>query len=251
MGELHDLQRAFTEHLRDPDTVPMPGALEPRRVSIYSDLIFNNVSALLSDFFPVIKTILSDKAWHRLVREFFIGHQAETPYFPKVAEEFVHYLATRQESVGDPPFLLELAHYEWIELHLYTHEGEIPETPVADDELMRAPLALSEVAQPLAYRYPVHRIAPEFIPEEPAETHLLVFRDADEAVRFFELQPLSFQFLATLAEHPGTVAAEWLRDVADRLDIDDADGFVSQGEAMVRHFNAERILRRNGEATRA
>lgn len=223
----------------------MPEGMDARRVSVYSELIFNNVSALLSDFFPVIKSLLTADEWRALVRDFFIGHQAETPYFPKVAEEFVHYLSSRQQPEGDLPFLLELAHYEWVELHLYTHEAELPEAPVPVDALMTRPLALSDLVEPLAYRFPVHRISPAFVPTAPADTptHLMVFRDAGDSVRFFELQPLSFEFLAALRETPGLVATEWLTDLGAELEVPDLPQFVSGGETMLRQFNEHRIFR--------
>ena len=78
-SELRRLQRAFTEHLRNPEQVPVPEGLDPRRMSIYSELVFGNLSSLLSEFFPVIHSILAPTAWDRLVREFLVRHQSQTP----------------------------------------------------------------------------------------------------------------------------------------------------------------------------
>lgn len=244
MSELFELQKAFTGHLRNPDQVPVPKGLDPRRVGIYSELIFNNLSALLADFFPVIKSILDEARWHQLVRDFFIAHQAETPYFPQVSEEFVHYLYGRQSIDGDPAFLLELAHYEWIELYLYMHEANPPEAPISESDLLTAPLSLSSLAEPLAYEYPVHRIREDYQPEQPGETvtFLLVFRDRDESVRFFELQPFTYQFLEAINENPGLVAGEWLRDVADQLAVSDSTAFVNSGLDMLKQFNQEYVF---------
>ena len=244
MSELFDLQKAFTEHLRNPDQVPVPTGLDPRRVGIYSGLIFNNLSALLADFFPVIKTILDEDRWHHLVRDFFITHQAKTPYFTKVSEEFVHYLSGRQNIDADPAFLLELAHYEWIELYLYMHEGNPPEVAVADSDLLISPLSLSSIAQPLAYEYPVHLIREDYQPDEPGEqgTFLLVFRDRDESVRFFELQPFTYRLLEAINENPGLVAGDWLRDVAEQLVLSDSTAFINSGLDMLKQFNQEYVF---------
>ena len=244
MSELFELQKAFTDHLRNPDQVPVPTGLDPRRVGIYSALIFNNLSALLADFFPVIKSILDEEKWDQLVRDFFITHQAETPYFPQVSEEFVHYLSGRQNIDGDPAFLLELAHYEWIELYLYMHEGNPPEVPVAESDLLTAPLSLSSIAEPLAYEYPVHLIRGDYQPDESGErgTFLLVFRDRDESVRFFELQPFTYQFLEAINENPGLVAGEWLRDVAEQLVVSDSTAFIKSGLDMLKQFNQEYVF---------
>ena len=63
-------QFALSRHLRDPDAVPAPEGIEPRRVAIYRDLLYNNLQGLLAGNFPVIRRTLDDDAWHALVRAF-------------------------------------------------------------------------------------------------------------------------------------------------------------------------------------
>ncbi len=249
MTELARLQKAFTEHLRNPDVVQVPPGLDPRRVGVYSELIFNNLSALLTEFFPVIKGIVGEAHWRRLIRDFFISHQAETPYFPKLSEEFVHYLSSRQMQPEDPGFLLELAHYEWVELHLFWHEQDPPDSPLPEDELAQTPIRLSPVAEPIAYEYPVHRIGPDYLPDAPGEapTFLLVFRDTNESVRFFELQPLTFEFLEALQDNPGLRPGDWLDDIGVRLGVADPASFQENGLNMLKQFNAECVFERSDE----
>ena len=244
MSELIDLQRAFAAHLRNPEKAPIPAGIDPRRMRIYTDLVFGNLSALLSDFFPVIRSILNDKDWRNLVRDFFIAHQAETPYFPKVSEEFVHYLAERPKVQSDPKFLLELAHYEWIEQYLYLHEETLPKAPIAEIDLLARPLKLSPVAVPLAYDFPVQRIRPDFQPNESdgVTTFLLVFRDITESVRFFELQPFAYQLFAAINENPGLMVREWLEDFSAQYATKDVTRFITSGFEMLKLFNQEYIL---------
>ena len=244
MGELHDLQKAFTAHLRDPDTVPIPNGLDKRRVNIYSELIFNNLSALLSDFFPVIKSILNSNQWDRMVRDFFITHESKTPYFIGISDEFAKYLGQNQSLSEYPDFLPELAHYEWLELALYTMDEKHPDTPVDSSQLLNHPLSLSPLAQPVAYQYPVHKISREIQPTnrgtEP--TLLLVLRDIDEKVRFFELQPLAFQLLKQIQETPPIVAKFWLNEFADQIDVKDKPGFINKGLGLLQSFNEHRVF---------
>ncbi len=242
MSELKSLQKAFTEHLRDPDHVPVPAGLDERRMGVYSELIFNNVSALLSDFFPVIRSILSDSAWHSMVRNFFITHQSQTPYFMELSGEFVEHLAQSQMTGDLPDFLLELAHYEWAELAVYTMDEELPEAPVDPELLATTPLALSPLAWPLAYNYPVHHIRSEFQPTEQVPTCLLVTRNTDDAVKFFELQPLAYQLLQNLQENPGLIANDWLSEVADQMQVADKSEFMRNGMALLQSFNEQRLL---------
>jgi len=244
MGELHDLQRAFTEHLRNPDHVPVPDGLDERRVGIYSELIFSNVSSLLTDFFPVIHSILDESQWDQMVRDFFISHQSQTPYFMELSGEFAAYLAQSQLLSDYPEFLPELAHYEWVELALYTMDEEHPNAPIDIGELPDKPLALSPLAQPLAYNYPVHKISPDFQPDSPGSepSFLLVMRDTDENVRFFDLQPLSYQLLHDMQENPGLIARDWLSKMADQLGVEEKSQFVSNGFNLLQSFNEHKVF---------
>ena len=212
-------------------------------MGVYSELIFNNVSALLGDFFPVIKSLLPDRDWQSMVRNFFISHQSQTPYFMALSGEFVEYLTQAQLSSELPAYLTELAHYEWVELALFTMDEEHPEPPDTD-RLGDLPLGLSPLAQPLAYTYPVHRISPDFQPEAPGDTptQLLVCRIPDESVRFFELQPLSFHLMQAMQQHPGLVPAEWLEKKAAEFGISEKGDFVRNGISLLQSFNPYRVF---------
>jgi len=243
MSELNALQKAFTEHLRDPDHTPVPAGLDKRRMGVYSELIFNNVSALLSDFFPVIKSLLPENQWQKMVRDFFISHQSQTPYFMELSGEFVEYLSHTQMIGGLPGFLVQLAHYEWVELALYTMDEEPPSQSIPASELASSFLTLSELAQPLAYSFPVHRISKTNQPTAEEPNYLLVARGVDESVKFFELQPLSYQLLHEMQQKPGLIPQEWLGEAAHRYNADDEALFVSNGISLLQSFNEHRMFK--------
>ena len=244
MGELLELQKAFTEHLRNPDITPVPHGLDKRRMGIYSELIFSNVSSLLSEFFPVIKSILPEDRWDRMVRDFFISHQSQTPYFMEIQGEFVEYLSQSQ-LIGDlPDFLLELAHYEWVELALYTMDEDVPDEGLSDEELANCPLVMSPLVQPLAYQYPVHQIREDFQPAAPADspTYLLVLRNAEESIKFYELQPFSFMFLLHIQGNPGLEVQDWLMQQAADNKIENKSEFLHNGIDLLKSFNAHKVF---------
>jgi len=189
------LQYQFTAHVRDPDNMPAPAGIEDRRIGIYRDLIFANIESFISSNFPVIRTLYDDAEWNVLVRDFLREHLCHTPLFPEFGREFMRYMEWRQQQGrDDPPFLLELAHYEFAELALSLDENEIdsvPHDPTGDPE--SAVPVVSPVACVLAYRFPVHRIGPDFRPDAaPANpTILLLVRGRDDKVRFHEINALS------------------------------------------------------------
>ena len=116
----------------------------------------------------------------------------------------------RMLLVGDHPFMLELAHYEWVEMALAI---SVDEQPKVDGQLIQEPLtteiALSPLAWPLAYQYPVHLISSAFKPQCPPETatFLLVYRNSDLDVNFIEMTPLTFRLLQLLQQQ-----SAWLLD---------------------------------------
>lgn len=206
---LAEQQRAFAAHLRDPARVPSPPDIESRRMQVYRDLFINNLTDLLGGAFPVARRILGAERWKSLVRAFYAGHRAHTPYFLELPREFLEWLQARvQRPADEPPFLDELAHYEWVELALAVSEEELPVDGPAAPAPLDAPLTVSPLAWPLAYRWPVHRLAPDFQPAElPATpTFVVVYRDRSDAVQFLEIGAETARLLDALERSPGTTA---------------------------------------------
>jgi uncharacterized protein len=196
-----DVQLAFAAHLRNPDEYPAPSDVESRRMGVYRDLIYNNVENFLAGAFPVAKQVLESRSqWHPLVRRFLHRHPSESPYFLEISQEFLTFLANTGGD-GLPEFLLELCHYEWVELALSVAEDELPEHGIdpAGDLDAGVPV-LSTLIWKLGYRYPVHRIGPDFQPEhpDPEPTQLVVYRRRDDQVRFLEVSGLTMALLDAL-----------------------------------------------------
>lgn len=193
-------QLEFAAHVRDPAGTPAPADVDPRRMRVYVELIFNNVEALLASAFPVAKRVLGDAAWQQLVRAFLQRHGSASPYFPDVSQEFLEFLSGSEEPPR-PGFLLELCHYEWVELGLgIADDAVLPDGVDPAGDLLAGRPVRSPLAWPLTYTYAVHRIAPGSQPEEPGDspTHLVVYRDSHDRVRFMELNALAQRLLLLL-----------------------------------------------------
>ncbi len=191
MRPFQRLQHAFAASIRDPENNPQPKGLPAQRIQIYRQLVYSNLESFLARGFPVLKATLGSEAWPALIRDFLRDHHCKTPYLFEIGEEFLRYLQDeRAENKNDPAFLLELAHYEWVELALEIAEAE---PPAESDRLLNDPLSqtihLSDLAWPLVYEFPVHQIGPRFQPQyPPAEPcFLLVYRDRDDQVKFLEI----------------------------------------------------------------
>lgn len=236
-------QAVFAGHLRDPRRNPAPEGIEDRRMGIYRELFFNNIEGLLAANFPVIRSLHDDADWLRLARDFYREHRCQTPLFPEVAREFLRYLEWRREQGrDDPDFLLELAHYEWVELALSLDDSAIGDDIDAGGNLLEGIPVISPTAWPLAYRYPVHRISrdarPDSAPEQP--TFLLVVRDHGEQVRFKEINAGVYQLLHALMENTSQTGRSLLATMAP-TDAD-IDTFVQEGAAMLAQLRERDVL---------
>lgn len=235
-------QFALAAHVRDPDAHPAPPGLEDRRVAIYRELVFANVAGLLAAGFPVIRALLADADWHALVRAFLRDHRATSPLFPELPREFVRFLDQRGAS-ADPPWLAELAHYEWIEVALDHAEATPPAPAPRGFDPLAAPLQASPLAWPLAYAWPVHRLAPGRVPEAPPPepTCLLVQRDEAGYVHFSEIGAVAYHLLERVAAHPRDTGAAHLDALAAQAGADPA-AFRAQAEPLLRQLVAANAL---------
>lgn len=215
-------------------------------MAIYRRLFFNNISSLLAGNFPVLRSLYDEARWHGLVREFYSEHRCRTPLFPEVAREFLRYLQDQRGCRdGDPPFLLELAHYEWVELALSLDECELDEVAAqpAGDLLSGRPL-LSPLAWPLSYRFPVHRIKPDYQPVEAPDvaTHLLVYRNRSDDVKFLQLNDVTRLLLQQLQESPRLTGSQHLERVAEAIGHPDPSKVIAAGAAVLEDLRARDVL---------
>jgi hypothetical protein len=237
------LQYAFTAAVRNPDQSEPPGNVAPERMALYRELIFNNLESFIASGFPVLRGLLEGVAWNTLIREFLRCHRSTTPCFSGIPAEFLAFLRDeRGARPEDPPFLLELAHYEWVELALAVAEDEPPpQNPDLLADPLRCRIVLSPVAWPLVYQYPVHRIGPQQQPASPpAEpTFLAVYRSRDDLVRFLEINAPTYRLLHQLEVEPALPATDYLEGLARELGQADPQSLFEYGAGLLRKL-AER-----------
>jgi hypothetical protein len=168
-------------------------------MAIYRELFFNNLHNLIGSTFPVIKKLHSREKFRALIRAFMVRHEAHTPYFLEIPREFLAFLENEYELQEDDfPFLVELAHYEWVELALsVSEESNDGQAVDPDGDLLEGIPVRSNLAWVYAYQYPVHRISADYTPTEPGETptFLAVCRKANDDMDFMELNPMTARLL--------------------------------------------------------
>lgn len=215
LPEFQQFQYAFAAHIRDPKTHPRPRGIEARRMNIYNELLYNNTEGFLLACYPVLREVLGKQKWARLVRAFFSTHRCHTPYFRQIPDEFLQFLQTTwQRPVNYPEYLLELAHYEWIELVLSVSNRAVDETAInPHGDLLGQRPVLNPMLANLRYRWPVQRIQPR-ARVAPAETYLLVFRDSEDQIQFLETNAFTARLL-NLMEAGDYTGRSALQTIAD------------------------------------
>lgn len=244
-GDFRQKQYAFAAHIRDPEHNAAPAAIEDRRMAIYRELFFNNLYSLLRSTFPVLNKIYGKEGWQRLTRAFMVRHQAKSPYFLEIPQEFIDFLQNDYElQDDDPPFLIELAHYEWAELALSVSNDENPADIDPDGDLLTGVPVKSVLAWSLAYHYPVHRISESFQPTEEGEpTFLVVFRQPDDELNFMELNTVTAGLLAKIENNESNASgSELITHLGEEIGWPDPEGFLLHGSAALNEMRVKHIL---------
>jgi len=227
------VQYAFAQHVRNPAKYPRPDGVEARRMNIYNELLYNNVEDFMSTAYPVLRAITSDDKWHRMIRDYFEHHHASTPLFQEMPREFLKYIEhERKTEHDDYPFMLELAHYEWVELALSVTDQEIDLTSVdTESDLLEGIPVLSPNAWPLSYHFPVHEISTEFLPDTPNEqpTYLVVYRDRQDDVHFLDINVVTAQMLQMISEDKQLSTRQILQQIAEQLNHPNPDVVIQGG----------------------
>jgi hypothetical protein len=234
MIPLQQTLHAFAHYLRDPAHTRRPPGLPARPLALYGELLFNNLVEFLDTCFPVCRDLLGEARWRRLERRFFRDWPSQTPWFREIPGEFLAFLTQHGAACRLPAWFTELAHYEWAELAVDVMDCPAPAYRV-DGDVMRNPVVANPALMNLTYRWPVHRIGRDYRPRRTQPTHLVLYRDRAEVVRFALLTPASARLLALLCEGGLSGEAAILR-LADALGESEPSRLLVFGRAAIDHF---------------
>lgn len=238
--KFQQIQQDFVRYLRSPDHCEKPQDILQERLDVYRELLFNNVSGFVSSAFPVLKSLYTEQAWQQRLQLFFSGYRCENPFFLSIAQSFLDFLQHQyQLQSDDPVFMLELAHYEWLELDLATRKAE---SGLAILDLKHQALQLSELASVQAYHYPVHQICLEFQPTEAEASFLLIYRNSDDEVKFIALNQLTTLLLQVLAQLPGLTMAELVSQLSPYVPQLDSTQLLLGAETILHDFAEKGIV---------
>ena len=242
-GDLHAQLDSLARYVRSPGSQPAIPGVEPRRLKLYGDLLFDNIEGLLAGNFPVIRKTLGDAHWPALVQRFFATHRSQTPLFTRIGLELIAFLETSEGHDPQRPWLAELAHYEWSELGLQLSDAPTPRHDPDGDLLAGIPV-LSPLAWPLAYQWPVDRIGPDFQPDTAPRdpTLILLQRKSDGKVAFSGISPLVFQLLELIGANTTASGRSLLAQLARDAGQLDVEAFVDAARPTLLQLHLQGVL---------
>jgi hypothetical protein len=145
----------------------------------------------------------------------------------------------------DPPFLFELAHYEWVELALSVSSEEINNDSIdKDSPLLDGHPVISPRAWILTYAFPVHMISPDYRPETPgdAPSCIIVYLDKDDEVQFTEINPVTAKLLQQIEANPDISSREILLEIAREIGYEVAEKILPSGEEILEGLKQKGII---------
>ncbi|MEE4639557.1 MAG: putative DNA-binding domain-containing protein [Wenzhouxiangella sp.] len=239
------LQAEFAAYLRDPERNPAPAGIEDRRLAIYRRLFFGNLRNLMAKNFPVLRRMLDDAEWDRLIRDFMVEHRPSTPLFPEIGSELLAFVAGPGEHwLAEWPWMAELIHWEYLETLARLHEAEVQQPLRVPDSPGHARVLLNPTLQMGRFQWPVQQIRPGFVPTEALERpiNLLVFRCHDDQVAFERVNDLTLRFLLIAQANLGSTGLALLQALAEESGIRPPDKVVEAGLKVLNHLGERQVI---------
>jgi uncharacterized protein len=243
-----DYQRVFTQHIRNPKTQPRPMNVPAKRMAIYTEIVYNNIEGTLASCFPVAKSLLSANKWQQLVCSFMADYRASTPFFREIPQQFLQHLADADVArLKLPNFLTSLMHYEWVELLVSTMEDLNYDNATSaniinlNSDLLKHQPVFSSTLQLLSYDYPVHKISKLYRPKNRTDTQLLVYRDRAFAIKFIEINKITYELIALLQQKPLT-GEQALTLIASKLNEVPSDNIMRFGLQILTDLKEQGVI---------
>lgn len=226
LPEFQARQREFLRTIRNQSETALTFIEDDRRI-LYQQLIFNSNDTVLKTSFPILREIISKREWEQLVKGYLKDYLNPTQVFHEIPRYFVEYL---RQFDALPEALIQLAHYEWLELAVELMEVTPQFESVGGIEASLA-YEINPTAVLMEYDYPVHEIGPGHYPLALCKTYVVVYRDRDDSVQFMVLDLLAARLLHLLEVSQGCALDDVLKRICAELSLDDMQ---SLGDAPVR-----------------
>ena len=237
-------QKAFSVYLRDPENHPKPEGLNPRRLAVYENAVFVNIAQFLTDNFPRTKEFFDESAWDELVRDYIVRHRSDTACFVDLPQEFLSYIENLRDVDTDPPFLYELAHFEWLETLVSTDERKLPDVSSTCADVLDGIPIINPLTTLVKYNYPVHRLTPDNPAEEAgdAPTFIVAFRKPNHQFGFIDVNMATARLVELLSANETSNGRQLLETLAGEMAAQDVEAIITGGADILRRLVEDDVI---------
>lgn len=241
------VQQNFIDYVLN-NTEQLPVNTDVRHMDVYRELVFNNIEDVLTNAFPVLNSLYEKPQWEQLLQHFFSTHTCQTAIYAELPDEFMQFLQTQyQLTEYDPIFMLELAHYEWLELSASMAIEDVNSEKISKDQAIETnTFLLSHTANIAQYHFDVQNICQEYQPKTslPQPEFFCIYRNDNDEVLFLRLAPLTAQLLNYIENYPHCTWLEislWLIETYGDMEIENLE---QHGQQMFLTMVERGIIRR-------
>lgn len=234
---LRQLQNSFSHAVRGHE-LSQSIEFDKRRLSIYQELLLNNLHDVVSPCFPILRSILPNDIWRGILKDFLKHYRVTTPIFHEVPFFMVKYL--NLHPLPDYPYAYELAHYEWTELEVELGEAPKNQGTTGTISLLEQVWQLSATARLLEYNYEVDKISPDYQPQQEVKTYLIVYQTEGE-IAFLKLNECSFQLLSMML-HESLSVKNIIQLIGEMYPTLNKNELLSSCIPLIRQLHDEQIL---------
>ena len=187
-----------------------------------------------------------------MIKTFIKDHHCHSPLYREIPDEFIDFLMNKQSQLIVPGFIIELAHFEWMELILETEKSSSSTDfiPVQGTLLSCTPV-LNPVLHILHYHYPVQNISNSdqywknwdmHSESYPREKYILAgLRDSDDEIHFIELNAVTARLIELIQKGLYT-GKQALIELATEMHYDDVDSILPFGTEILLQLEEQQII---------
>lgn len=180
--ETYEQQAALASYCRDGH-LPKIDATIPDNLDQYRRLVFNIISDALETTYPISVKKLGVEDWVQLVDHFFSNYPCSSTQIWSMPYELITYLETSDDPITTKfPWLMELLHFEWLEVEIFCDEDEQVHFEKSIDVLNER-LVINPTLRLEHFTFPVHK-ALEL--KEQNDYYLLAYRSTENDKVYFE-----------------------------------------------------------------
>ena len=238
-NDFRQYQFALARHLRDPLGVPAPEGVSASAVIACTQEMAHNLNELLMPAFASTRAVLGEDLWQHTLRLFLHDAPTHAPWGTAVQEAFVKFLGHNSLVQHLPPWLEDLAHFEWLQSAVAVADVVWPAHD-PQGQLLQGVVVLNPTHVEVMYDWPVQRINLAHKPFEMQPTYLSILRDVRDKVHVVESSRFRRHLIDLLRQ--GQTGAQALEAMAKWLDHPEVETFVQEGLPVLKQLQREGVV---------